>query len=241
MRSVLVALFLGLFLIVSIPFLGILKFIGLFNRKINVVCSQSIVNCAFRIILFLAGAKKTVLGQENIPKDGPVLFAGDHKSYADVPLAYITCGKYVGFIAKKEIKKFPILPWWMTSMNCLFIDREDIRQSLKIILKAVDVVKEGYSMFIMPEGTRNHSDELITFKEGSFKIADKSGCPIVPVAITNTDGIYELNHKIKSAKVVIHYGEPIYPDKLTKEERKAIAPIVQKRVEEMLAEDRKLV
>lgn len=241
MRSVLVGFFLGLFLIISIPFIFIFKLIGLISRKTMVVCSQCIVNCAFRAILFLAGAKKTVLGQENIPKDGPVLFAGDHKSYADVPLAYITCGKYVGFIAKKEIRKFPILPWWMTNMNCLFIDRADMRQSLKIILRAVDIVKEGYSIFIMPEGTRNHSDELIPFKEGSFKIADKTGCPIVPVAITNTDAIYELNHKVKSAKVVIHYGEPIYPDKLSKEERKAIAPIVQKRVEEMLAADRELI
>ena len=181
-----------------------------------------------------------MLGQENIPKDVPVLFTGNHKSYADIPLAYLTCQKYVGFIAKKEIKKVPSLSWWMTNMNCLFIDRADVRQSLKIIKKAIDNIKEGYSMFIMPEGTRNHTDTLHPFKEGSFKIAEKAGCPIVPVAITNSDGIYELNHGIRKAKVVIHYGEPIYFDKLP-EGQKQIAPVVQKKVEEMLAEDRKLV
>ena len=240
MRSFLVAGFFTLFLIVSIPLYIICVVIGLINRKAGVVCSQQIVNVAFRIILFLTGCERTVLGQENIPKDVSVLFTGNHKSYADIPLAYLTCNKYVGFIAKKEIKKVPSLSWWMTNMNCLFIDRADVRQSLKIIKKAIDNIKEGYSMFIMPEGTRNHTDTLHPFKEGSFKIAEKAGCPIIPVAITNSDGIYELNHGIRKAKVVIHYGEPIYPGQLP-EGQKQIAPVVQKKVEEMLAEDRKLV
>ncbi|MCR5828812.1 MAG: 1-acyl-sn-glycerol-3-phosphate acyltransferase [Lachnospiraceae bacterium] len=240
MRSILVAGFLTLFLIVTFPLIYIFRFVGLFSKKAEVVCSQKVVNVAFRIILFLAGAKRTVIGQENIPKDTPVLFAGNHKSYADIPLAYLTCNKYVGFIAKKEIKKVPSLSWWMTNVNCLFIDRSDVRQSLVMIRKAIEKIKNGYSIFIMPEGTRNHTDKLIPFKEGSFKIAQKTGCPIVPVAITNSDGIYELNHKIKKAKVVIHYGKPIYPSQ-TEGEKKQIAPYVQSKVEEMLAEDRKLV
>ncbi|MCR5431284.1 MAG: 1-acyl-sn-glycerol-3-phosphate acyltransferase [Lachnospiraceae bacterium] len=240
MRSILVAGFFTLFLIISVPFLLIFRFVGLFNKKAEVVCSQKLVNIAFRIILFLAGAKRTVIGQENIPKDVPVLFAGNHKSYADIPLAYLTCNKYVGFIAKKEIKKVPSLSWWMANMNCLFIDRADVRQSLNVVKKAIEKIKKGYSIFIMPEGTRNHTDTLIPFKEGSFKIAQKAGCPIVPVAITNSDGIYELNHKIRKAKVAIHYGKPIYPEKL-EGGRGQIAPLVQSMVEEMLAEDRKLV
>ena len=240
MRSVLVASFFTLFLIVSAPLIFILRFVGLFSKKAKVVCSQKMVNVAFRIILFLCGTERIVLGQENIPKNVPVLFTGNHKSYADIPLAYLTCQKYVGFIAKKEIKKVPSLSWWMTNMNCLFIDRADIRQSLSIIKKAIGNIKEGYSMFIMPEGTRNHTNRLHPFKEGSFKIAEKAGCPIVPVAITNSDGIYELNHGIRKAKVVIHYGEPICPGQLP-EGQSQIAPIVQKKVEEMLEEDRKLV
>ncbi len=240
MRSVLVASFFTLFLIVTAPLIFILRFVGLFSKKAQVVSSQKTVNLAFRIILFLCGTKRIVIGQENIPKDGPVLFTGNHKSYADIPLAYLTCRKYVGFIAKKEIKKVPSLSWWMANINCLFIDRGDVRQSFAIIKKAIVNIKEGYSMFIMPEGTRNHTDTLIPFKEGSFKIADKAGCPIIPVAITNSDGIYELNHGIRKAKVVIHYGKPVYPDKLA-EEHKQIAPYVQAKVEEMLAEDRKLV
>lgn len=240
MRSILVAGFFTIFLIVSLPFIFIFRLVGLVSKKAEVVCSQKVVNIAFRIILFLAGTKRIVLGQENIPKDVPVLFTGNHKSYADIPLAYLTCNKYVGFIAKKEIKKVPSLSWWMENVNCLFIDRADVRQSLKIINKAILKIKDGYSIFIMPEGTRNHTDKLHTFKEGSFKIAEKAGCPIVPVAITNSDGIYELNHKIKKAKVVIHYGEPIYPDRF-EGERKQVAPYVQSKVEEMLAEDRKLV
>lgn len=239
MRSILVAGFFTLFLIVSAPLIFIFRFVGLFSKKAKVVCSQKTVNIAFRIILFLTGCKRITLGQENIPKDVPVLFTGNHKSYADIPLAYLTCCKYVGFIAKKEIKKVPSLSWWMTNINCLFIDRSDVRQSLTMIKKAIENIKEGYSMFIMPEGTRNHTDSLIPFKEGSFKIAEKAGCPIVPVAITNSDGLYEVHHRIRKAIVMIHYGEPIYLDKLEGEKRQ-IAPYVQKKVEELLEADRKV-
>jgi 1-acyl-sn-glycerol-3-phosphate acyltransferase len=147
-----------------------------------------------------------------------------------------------GFIAKKEVKKFPILSLWMKNMTCLFLDRDDMRQGLKTILTAVDNVKAGYSVFIMPEGTRNHNEEMLPFKEGSFKVAEKSGCPIVPIAFSNTDALYEL-HKpwIKKAKVVVHFGAPIYLDNITREEKKALAGKVQGIIADMLAEDKKLI
>ncbi len=239
MRSILIVIFLLLFFVLSLPLFLILKLIELFAPKPGAKASQWVIKYAFKMVLFIAGAKTTVLGVENIPKDRPVLFTSNHRSYVDVALGYSTLPVMTGFVAKKEISKFPGLNWWMTAVNCLFIDRDDMRQSLKIILAAIEKVKNGYSMFIMPEGTRNHSEELLPFKEGSFKIADKSGCPVVPVAISNSDAIYEL-HKpwVKSAPVVIRYGKPIYLEELSKEERKSLAPRIMKEIGEMLEEDR---
>ena len=241
-RSILVVIFLLLFFIITLPLFLILKLIELFAPKAGTKASQCVIKYAFRIILVIAGAKTTVLGLENIPKDRPVLFTSNHRSYVDVVLGYATLPVMTGFVAKKEIAKFPGLNWWMTAVNCLFIDRDDMRQSLKVILAAIEKVKSGYSMFIMPEGTRNHSDGLLPFKEGSFKIADKSGCPVIPVAISNADAIYEL-HKpwVKSAPVVIHYGKPIYLEDMSKEQRKALAPIVVKEITAMLEEDKKYI
>lgn len=228
-----------LFLVLSLPLFLIMKLIGVFNKHACVVGSQAIVTQAFRLLLFIAGARIKVIGVENIPKDRPVLFTANHRSYSDIPLVYTTAGVPIGFVAKKEIKRFIGLSWWMTNMNCLFLDRSDIRQSLKIILKAVDYVKEGYSMFIMPEGTRNHGEDMLPFKEGSFKIAEKSGCPVVPVAISNTDEMYELHRPwVKRCKVVIHYGTPIDISQMPKDQLKVLGATVRETIAGMLAEDR---
>ena len=231
-----------LWLILTFPVYLVAALIGLFNKHACASFSQSFVNSAFRLLMWLAGAKTTVIGKELIPKDTAVLYVSNHRSYADTPLGYMNVAGVTGFIAKKEVKKFPILSLWMKNMTCLFLDRDDMRQGLKTILTAVDNVKAGYSVFIMPEGTRNHNEEMLPFKEGSFKVAEKSGCPIVPIAFSNTDALYEL-HKpwIKKAKVVVHFGEPIYLDNITREEKKALAGKVQGIIADMLAEDKKLI
>lgn len=100
----------------------------------------------------------------------------------------------------------------MRNVNCLFLDRENIREGVKAILDGVSKVKSGTSIWIFPEGTRNDAEDyldLMPFKEGSLKIAQKTGCPVVPVAITGTAEAFE-NHlpKIKSSDVTIEFGKP---------------------------------
>ena len=242
MRTVLTFLSLFLFLLLSIPVCLVLKVIGIFNRHFCAAVSQKIVNFGFRVVLFSAGVRITCLGKENIPADTAVLYTSNHRSYADVPIGYTTVPGLTGFIAKKQIKKVPSLSWWMTNMNCLFLDRNDMRQGMKTILSAIETVKAGYSIFVMPEGTRNHKDEMLPFKEGTYKIALKSGCPIIPVAITNSDKIYELHRPwVRATRVIIHYGKPIYPDTLSADEAKTIGAHVRDIIADMLAEDARIV
>ena len=242
MRSIIVALTMFLWLVLTFPVYLIVALVGVFNKRACASFSQKFVNAAFRFLMWEAGAKTTVIGRELVPKDRPVLYVSNHRSYADTPLGYINVVGTTGFIAKKEIKKFPILSLWMKNMTCLFLDRDDMRQGLKTILTAIDNVKDGYSVFIMPEGTRNHNEEMLPFKDGSFKVAEKSGCPIVPIAFSNTDALYEL-HKpwIKKAKVVVHFGEPVYLDNISREEKKALAGKIQGIIADMLKEDKKLI
>ena len=83
---------------------------------------------------------------------------------------------------------------------------------------------------------------MLPFKEGSFKVAEKTGCAIIPVALTNTDEIFE-NHvpRVKSTKVIIEFGKPIYPDQLDKEQRKRLGSYVQDIVKEMLDKSTALI
>ena len=235
MRLILIIIFLLIFFIISIPLFLIEIIIGKLNHHKQVASSQKIVVMAFRVVLLLAGVKRTVVGLENIPTDEPVLYVSNHRSYFDIPVAYVCLPTLTGFIAKKEIGRIPFLRTWMRFVQCLFLDREDIRQGMKTILQAIEQIKAGYSIFISPEGTRNHGKEMLPFKEGSFKIAEKTGCAIIPVAFTNTDDIFE-NHipSVRSTKVVIEFGKPIYPDRLDKELKKRLGSYIQNIIKEML-------
>lgn len=223
-RIALVATFVILFLIFSIPLLIAEWIIGKFNMNFKDKSSLAIVNWAFKVCLFLAGTKVIVKGEENVPKNEPVLYIGNHRSYFDILITYVRVPRPTGYIAKKEMLKWPLLVNWMRNLHCLFLDRNDVKQGLKVILTAIETVKSGVSICIFPEGTRNRINHtFMEFHEGSFKIAAKTGCPIIPMTIYNSGDIFE-DHlpKIKKTCVILEYGKPIYIKDLPKEEQKRV-------------------
>ena len=242
-RLFFVGLFLILFLILSIPVMIIEWVIGKFNQDIKSRSSLAIVNWAFRIILVLAGVKTTFIGEENVPKDNPVLYVGNHRSYFDIVITYPRVPRPTGYIAKKEMEKVPLLNVWMRNLHCLFLDRKDVKAGMKTMLEAIDLVKNGKSICIFPEGTRNKEpDTLLPFHEGSFKIAAKAGCPIIPMTINNSSAVFEDQFpKIRKAHVVVEYGKPIYINELPKEQRKQLAPYVQNIISETYMKNKELV
>lgn len=237
-RLLVIALFLIVFFIFSIPLYLIEWLIGKVNPHARDISSLRIVQGAFKIILFLSGCKLKVIGEEYVPKDEAVLYIGNHRSFFDVVITYARCPGLTGYLAKKEIEKVPFLSTWMRYLYCLFLDRKDIKQGLKTILTAIDHVKQGISIFIFPEGTRStgaDQAELLPFHEGSFKVATKTDCLIVPVAITNTSQILEDHFPfIKSTQVTLEYGKPFRPSELSKEDRKVIGSYTRDIIQEMV-------
>ena len=77
-----------------------------------------------------------------------VLFIGNHRSYFDILLTYSRCQRLTGYIAKKEMLKYPLLRDWMKRLYCLFLDRDNPKEGLKTILTAIDYVKKGVSICI---------------------------------------------------------------------------------------------
>ena len=243
LRAILALLFAILYLIIGIPVLGIEWIISKFNRKAADISQLRMVQWAFRVILFICGTKVTVIGEENVPKDEAVLYIGNHKSYFDIIITYARCPGLTGYVAKNDMAKVPLLSLWMKRLYCLFINRDDVKEALKTILAGIDHIKNGISMCIFPEGTRNKTDDLmLPFKEGSFKMAEKTGCAIVPMAITGSADILE-NHfpKVKATHVILEYGKPIYPNELDKETKKKIGAHCQGIIEEMLVKNEKLL
>jgi 1-acyl-sn-glycerol-3-phosphate acyltransferase len=233
-RSFFAVLFVAIFLIVSLPIQGVLWIVGKFNPWAKKTASLAIVSWAFNVVIFISGIERTVIGEENVPKDKAVLYVGNHRSIFDIVLCYPRVPLPTGFIAKKEVLKVPLLNIWMIYMDCLFLDRSNIKKGLEMILTAIDKVKNGISIFIYPEGTRNKTEApLGEFHKGSFKIAQKTDCPIIPVVATHTDEIFEKHIPfIKSTKVTIEYCKPVIMSELSKEDQKNIDNYVKKIMEE---------
>ena len=193
-------------------------------------------------MLKVAGVRLTVIGEEHVPKDQAVLYIGNHRSYFDILLTYSRCPRLTGYVAKVEMLRYWLLRDWMKALYCLFLDREDMKAGLKTILQGIEYIKNGISICIFPEGTRNRQEEMLPFKEGSLKMAEKTGCPIIPMAITNSAEIFE-NHLpfVRPCHVILEYGTPILPKELSKEDRKFLGAYTQKKIQEMLDKNKDLL
>ena len=210
-RLILVALYLFLFLFLSIPVLIVEWFVGKRNLGHKDRLSKALVGWGFRCIRALAGTRLIVRGKEHIPTDSAALFVGNHRSYFDIIITYPQFPGTTGYVAKKEMLRYPLLKDWMRNIHCLFLDRDNIKEGLKTILAGVEEVKKGVSMCIFPEGTRNKvNDTFLPFHEGSFKIAEKGGVPVVPMVIVNSADIFE-DHLpwIRGTTVVIEFQPPV--------------------------------
>lgn len=236
-RFFLVILFLLLFSIISLPMYLIVNIIGHFSPMKKAMISQSFVVWGFKMVLLASGTTLKTEGLENVPKDTPVLYVANHRSYYDIVTCYTLVKNNTGFISKKEMEKVPCISRWMRYINCQFLDRENVREGLKTILTCIDLIKSGTSVFLFPEGTRSLGGEMIPFKEGGFKIATKTGCPIVPVAIENTENIFETHiPKVKRQIVSVRFGTPIFVSKLSPTDKKRLGTTVQEQIRAMLNE-----
>ena len=241
-RFILVCIVVIGYLILSIPILLVEWIIGRFSPEKKDISSLRIIQAVFRFILKITGAKIPVIGEENVPKDKAVLYVGNHRSYFDVVMTYARCPRLTGYVAKIEMLRYPLLRDWMKNLYCLFLDRDDIKAGLKTILKGIEYIKNGISICIFPEGTRNHHDELLPFKEGSMKMAEKTGCPIIPMAITNSAEIFEDHIPfIHRCHVILEYGEPILVSELSKEEKKFLGAYTQQKIQTMLDKNKALL
>lgn len=242
-RTIAVLLVLLIFFIIWLPLLGVLMIVRHFNRKASGAFGKWWAGWTIRLIFLICGTRITIRGAENIPKDRPVLFVSNHRSYFDIFAAVaFTPVKNVGFIAKRELGTYPILGWWCMALNALFLDRDDLKQELKVILEAISWVKSGStSMWICPEGMRNRNDDplnILEFKEGSLKIAEKSGAPVVPVAFTGTREIFERQFPaVRVTHLTMEFGKPFDTRALPEDYKKKPGLYAHDCIKQMLVEE----
>ena len=176
-----------------------------------------------------------VHGVENIPKENGFLMYGNHQGMFDVLAIAATCDNPLAAVLKKELAQVPFLKQIISCTHSFAMDREDIKQSMEVIVNVIKEVKKGRNYLIFPEGTRSRmGNKMLEFHGGSFKCALKSKCPVLPVAFI--DSFKVLDQKgCKPVTVQIHYLEPILYEEYKDMNTVELAALVRSRIEETIS------
>lgn len=175
-------------------------------------------------------------GVENIPQEDGFIFYPNHQGLYDVLAILEACPRPFSVVMKKEVANIPFLKQVFACMKAIALDRDDVRQAMKVILQVSEEVKKGRNYLIFAEGTRSRKgNQLLDFKGGSFKSAIKAQCPIVPVAIIDSYKSFDTN-SIQKLTVQVHFLKPLMYEEYKEMKSTEIAKCVKTRIEETIKE-----
>jgi 1-acyl-sn-glycerol-3-phosphate acyltransferase len=169
-----------------------------------------------KMVLYLFSVKVNHNLKSNFPSSGYVIVS-NHQGSFDIPVILSVLPVSPAFIAKIELKKMPLINFWMMALECLFIDRSDSTGSRKKIMKRLKD-QNSNPLLIFPEGTRSRSSRLLSFRRGGLKMVFDSGTNVIPLRISGTYKIYEENGRIRPGEVQIEVKPLIQTKKYEKDE-----------------------
>ena len=146
-----------------------------------------------RTLLLLAGARVTVRGTEHLQPGRTYIFAANHQSYFDIPVAFAFLPANFRIMAKATLFHIPFLGWHLRRSGHMPIARDNPRRAARSLLEAATHVREGTSVFVFPEGGRSPNGHFKEFKAGTFLLAIKAGVPVIPVTLNGTRAVLKMN------------------------------------------------
>lgn len=180
------------------------------------------------------GSNLVVHGKENIPENGPVVFIGNHQGYADI-IAYcaaLSPSIAYGYVAKDDLGRIPLYGDWIRRIRSVLIKRNDPRASLKAIDEGIELIKQGFSLMIFPEGTRSRGPEMGSFKRGAFKLAVKPEVPIIPVSFFGSYKMFEETGVLKGTRIDVMIHPAVETKGLSRKDEKEMCLAVEKTVKD---------
>ena len=198
-------------------FFGLLTIFASFvNRKGDL--PHKIAGIWARSILALSPIEVTVKGLSNIDPDKSYIYMSNHQSNYDIPILLGHLPVQFRWLAKVELFRIPLFGYAMKRAGYICIDRSNQKAAFESLKNAAEIVKNGVSVMIFPEGTRSMNGNIGSFKKGGFVLAVESGVPIVPVIIHGTFSIMPKSRMlIKPGKVILEIREPVETSGFTKE------------------------
>ena len=193
-------------------------------KKIFKQIGRVIVRTAIRLY-FIVVYRVKVLGTENIPKDKkePLIYCGNHRTYADPPLIVVTAKRHVRFLAKEELRKNPFFAFLGIVFDGIYVKRDS--KDLTAIKTTLKALKNGESIALFPEGTRNGIEKGQKPKDGAAFFAVRTGARVIPVGISGGEKPFK--------QMTIKYGEPMDFSKRSKEELDEITEEIMEKIIEL--------
>jgi 1-acyl-sn-glycerol-3-phosphate acyltransferase len=185
-----------------------------------------------RNVLKWSGIEVHTKGLANIPTEKPVVYVANHQSFFDILTLGATLPGTFRFVAKRELKKIPIMAGSLKAAGHIYIDRQRRQSAFGSYQKAAEIVKGGVSALVFGEGTRSRTGNLLPFKKGPFVLAIAAQVPVLPVYCAHTFGILPKGEwRIHPHPVTLYFGEPIPTAGMDYEDRKDLLKKTQRVIE----------
>ena len=200
---------------------------------------RTVMNIYIEALKTLVGIRFTVTGGEKLPREGRFLLVCNHLFLADPALILNAFpDSQLAFITKQENMKMFVVGPLMHKILCQSLDRNNDRSALKTILKCIQLIREDQvSIGVFPEGYTSKDGKIHPFRSGVFKIAQKTGVPIVVCTIQNTRMIFKNLAKLKKTDVPLHLVDVIPPEMYAGKTTAEISDMVYERMIADLGEE----
>ncbi len=211
----------------SFPFIAILS--GLDRSKKTI---HYIGKFWGKMILKIAGVKVERYGSA---KKRKYIIVCNHQSQVDIFSLFSALDLQFRWVAKKELFRIPVFGICLKLAGYIDVDRNDPKQAVRRMEKAVKNLPDDVSLLFFPEGTRSSSGKLLPFKKGPFSLAIRNSLPILPIAICGGFNIMPKGKKIfKKGKVKIVIKDPIYTDGMSIRDKDKLLKVVEEEIKETL-------
>lgn len=203
--------------------------------------SQRIVLAIIKF-LFRISLSWKVDGKENVPSEGPFIMVANHVHLVDPILLISIFPRWINFMAKEELFRYPFLRIIIRWAQAFSIHRRGtIADKQETMNQAKNLLNKGLVLGMFPEGKRNHNGKLLPGKPGSAVIASRMGIPLLPVGIVGTEKLKGTSWLWKRPGIVVNIGQPFKlpptNGRLTKSQTKSLTDLMMKKIAALLPQE----
>lgn len=198
-------------------------------------CADRLTGEWSSIILWGAGTRLVVRNGDRLSRGRGQVLVSNHQSWFDIFALGTALGRRFSFVGKKELSRIPVVGAAWEKVGNIAIDRSDQQAAIDSLKRADDLMTEGRTIIMFPEGTRSPTGEMGRFKKGAFVMAIKSQVPVLPVAVVGTRRIMEKGSwRMSPGTATVIVGDPIETRGLTLRDRNRLSRECRAAIEGLL-------